>query len=67
MKSRSSLKIGHVRSKPRSLGQIIEKKACVHSKGLSFDPKFMKLCQNVDPIKSSSGLQLGHAGSKLGH
>ena len=44
--SRSSLKLGHVGSKTRSLGQILEK-PCVHSKRHSFDPKFMKLCQNV--------------------
>ena len=43
--SRSSLKLGHVGSKTRSLGQILEK-PCVHSSGHSFDPKFMKLIQN---------------------
>ena len=47
MKSRSDLKVGHV-SKLRSLGQIIEK-SCVHSRGHSFDPKLLKLCQNVMP------------------
>ena len=41
--SRSSLKLGHVGSKTRSLGQILEK-PCVHSRGHSFDPKFMKVC-----------------------
>ena len=45
--SRSSLKLGHVGSKTRSLDQILEK-PCVHSKEHSFDPKFMKLCQNVN-------------------
>ena len=45
--SRSSSKLGHVGSKTRSLGQILEK-PCVHSRGHSFDPKFMKLCQNVN-------------------
>ena len=44
--SRSSSKLGDVGSKTRSLGQILEK-PCVHSKRHSFDPKFMKLCQNV--------------------
>ena len=43
--SRSSLKLGHVGSKTRSLGQILEKKP-VHSRGHSFDHKFLKLCQN---------------------
>ena len=45
--SRSSLKLGHVGSKTRSLGQILEI-PCVHSKRHSFDPKFMKLCQIVN-------------------
>ena len=44
--SMPEFKIGHVRSKTRSLGQFIEK-LCVHSRGLSFDPVFMKLCQNL--------------------
>ena len=43
---RSSLKLGHVGSKTRSLDQILE--ICVHSKRHIFDPKFMKLCQNVN-------------------
>ena len=43
--SRSSSKLGHVGSKTRSLGQILEK-PCVHSRGHRFDRKFMKLCQN---------------------
>ena len=45
--SRSSSKLGHVGSKTRSLGQILEK-TCVHSKRHSFDPKFTKLYQNVN-------------------
>ena len=45
--SRSSSKLGHVGSKPRSLGQILEK-PCVHSRGHSFDSKFMKLYQNAN-------------------
>ena len=60
--SRSSLKLGHVRSKTRSLGQILEK-PCVHSKRHSFDPKFMKLCQKLI-IMSRSRSKLGHVGSK---
>ena len=48
MKSRLILKLGHIGLKPRLLGQIIEK-ACVHSRGHRCDPKFMKLCVNVNP------------------
>ena len=44
---RSSLKLGHVGSKTRLLGQILEK-PCVHSKRHSFDPKFMKVWQIVN-------------------
>ena len=44
---RSDLKVGHDGSKTRSLGQILEK-PCVHSRGHSFDSKFMKLYQNVN-------------------
>ena len=45
--SRSNLKLGHVGSKTGLLGQILEK-PCVHSRGHSFDPKYMKLYQNVN-------------------
>ena len=45
--SRSSLKLGHVGSETRSLGQILEK-PCVHSKRHSCDPKFMKVWQIVN-------------------
>ena len=45
--SRSGLKLSHVGSKIRSLGQILEK-TCVHSRGHSFDSKFTKLYQNVN-------------------
>ena len=45
--SRSSTKLGHVESKTRSLGQILEK-PCVYSKRHKFDPEFMKLCQIVN-------------------
>ena len=40
IKSRSSLKLGRVGSKTRSLGQILEK-PYVRCIGHSFDPKFM--------------------------
>ena len=45
--SRSGSKLGHVRSKTRSLGQILEK-PCVHSRGHRFAHKFMKLFQNFN-------------------
>ena len=45
IKSRSEFKMGHVGSKTRSLGQCLEK-PCVLSRRHSFDPVFMKLCQN---------------------
>ena len=45
--SRSSLKLGHVRSKTRSLDQILEK-PCVHSRVHSFVSNAMTLCHNVN-------------------
>ena len=45
--SRSSSKLGHVRSKTRSLGQILEK-PCVHSRVHNFVSNVMKLSQNVN-------------------
>ena len=45
IKCRPELKIGHVGSKTKSLGQFLEK-PCVLSRRHSFDPVFMKLCQN---------------------
>ena len=50
IKSRSNLKLGHVGSKIRSLCHILEK-PCVRSRGHRFDPKVMKLCQNVNSYK----------------
>ena len=46
MKSRMSLKMCHVGSKSRSLGQTLEK-PCVRSRGHIFSPIIMKLGQNV--------------------
>ena len=43
--SQSSPNIGHVWSKTRSVGQIIEK-PCEHSRGHIFGPIFIKLAQN---------------------
>ena len=48
--SRPHCKLGHIGSKAKSLAQIIEK-PCVHSRGHSFESKFVKLCQNVNPNK----------------
>ena len=45
IKSRPEFKMGHVGSKTRSLGQFLEK-PCVLSRRHSFDPVFIKLCQN---------------------
>ena len=61
--SRSNSKLGHVGSKTRSLGQILEKH-CVHSKRHSFDAKFMKFVRLLIIIISRSGLKLGHIRSK---
>ena len=46
MKSHMILKMGHVRSKTRSLYQILEK-PCVHARGHIFNVILMKLGQNV--------------------
>ena len=46
MKSCTSLEVGHVRSKTRSLGQILEK-PCVSSRGHILSHIIMKLGQNV--------------------
>ena len=45
MKSQISLKMGHVKSKARSLGQILEK-SCVGSRGQIVSPIIMQLGQN---------------------
>ena len=58
------MKLGQVGSKIRGLGQILGK-PCVHCRGHSFNPKFMKLCQNVIIIISRSCWKLGHVGSKI--
>ena len=64
--SRSNLNLGHVGSKTRSPGQILEKH-CVHTRGHRFDHKFMKLYHYIRMlivIMSRSDLKLGHVGSK---
>ena len=45
--------MGHVGSKTRSVGQIIEK-PCEHSRGHSFGPIIIKLAQN-DHLDNISG------------
>ena len=47
MISRESLRLVQIGLSSRSLGQILEK-SCVHSRGHSFDPIVMKLCQNIN-------------------
>ena len=46
MKSLTNQKMGHVSSKTRQLGQILEK-LCIHSGGHIFSPIIMKLGQDV--------------------
>ena len=46
---RSDLNLGHVGSKTRSLGHILEK-PCVHCRGHSFDSMDMKLSQTVKVV-----------------
>ena len=61
--SRSSSKLGHVRSKTRSLVQILEK-FCVHSGVHSFVSNVMTFVRMLIIIISRSSLKLGHVGSK---
>ena len=64
VKSRTSLKMGHVRSKTNSLGQILEK-PCVCSKGDIFSPIVMILGSNVClDVISEELKKMGHVGSK---
>ena len=65
IKPMSSSKLGHVGLKTRSPGQILEK-PCVLSRGHSFDPKFMKLCQDVNSHKSRSSFHVGSKTRSLG-
>ena len=58
-----SLKLGHVGSKTRSLGQILEK-PCVRSRGHIFSPILMKLGQNVCLDKMLNGFKLDLCGVK---
>ena len=47
----------------QKLGQILEKKPSVPSRGHSFDLKFMKLVRKLIIIISRSNLKLGQVGS----
>ena len=58
MKYQTGLKMGHVRSKPRSLDQILEK-PCVRSRGHIFSPIILKLGQNVCLDEISDKLENG--------
>ena len=67
---RSNSKLGHVGSKTRSLGQILEKKHLVYTLEGSFDSKVITLVRMLIIIISRSSLKLGHGGSEtrsLGH
>ena len=63
IKSRTRLKLGHVGSKTRSLGQILEK-PCVCPRGHIFSPILMKLGQNVCLDKISDDFEIGSCGVK---
>ena len=53
-----SVKIGHVGSKTRSLGQVLEK-PCIRSRGHIFSPIIMKRSENVCLDEISDELENG--------
>ena len=55
--------MGHVRSKTRSLGQILGK-PCLRCRGCTFSPIFMKLGQNVCLNDVSDKFRKGYVRSK---
>ena len=61
---RSSLKLGHVRLKTRSLGQILEK-TFVHSRVHSFVLMVINFVRMLIIIVSRSSSKLGHVGSNI--
>ena len=63
VKSRTSSKLGHVGSKTRSLGQILEKH-CVPSRGHIFSPILIKLDQNVCLDEISDEIEIWSCGVK---
>ena len=62
-KSRTNMKMGHVRPKTRSLGQILEK-PCVCSIDQIFGLILMKFVRVFASMKSCTFLKMGHVGSK---
>ena len=58
IKSQFLLKVGHLGSKTRSLGQILEK-PCEQDRDHIFDPIFIKLGQNVCLHKTSVPFESG--------
>ena len=62
MISRSSLKLGYLGSKSRSLDQI-KGKACQHSSGHIFEAIIIKLAQNIC-LMSSRAFETGSFGVK---
>ena len=61
--SRTSSKMGHVKSKTRSLGQILEK-PCVRSRGHIFSRILMKVGQDVCLDDISDEFENGSCGVK---
>ena len=61
MKYRTNSKVVHVRSKTRSLDQILEK-PCVRCRGHIFSPIIMKLGQNVCLDEISDEFEMDHVG-----
>ena len=59
MKSRVILKMGHVGSKPGSLGQILDK-PCVHSSGHIFSPDNHETWSGCLSMKSRRSQNMGH-------
>ena len=55
--------MGHVRSKTRSPGQMLEK-PCARARGHIFSPIIMKHGQNVCVDESRTRVKMGHVGSK---
>ena len=63
IKSRTNLKSGHVGSKTRSLGQILEK-PCLCCRGHIFQLDTVKHGQNVCLDKISNKIEIGSRGVK---
>ena len=63
MNSRTSSNLGHVGSKTRSLGQILEI-PCVHSRGHIFGPKVLIFGQDDCPDELSNKFESGSCGVK---